>query len=275
MAPTPIPTPLPAWDTALLAVEPYPITANRGLLDHYGTMGTIGQNEWRRVTLRFSYAGSTDSADDAYCSFDFVKILNGIVNNDWVDADYTAAELQLFAITQAWAQLASAQYSADLFRWYRRAYNPYGTMVGEPPRLQVFAPSGPPVRVSPTLEAGAQPNPVATQTSLSVTERTAFPHNWGRFYLPGLSSAVLNTSGHVDSITVDTLGLAIRGAFTSTMASGIFPVVPTTRVGAKAPSDRTGDAYGLLTLDHIQIDDVPDVIRRRRLKSPIHRYLSA
>lgn len=268
MAPTPIPSPLPAWETALLAVEPYPVTANRGLLDHYGTMGTLGVNEWRRLTVRFSYTASTDTADDAYCGFDFVKIIGGIISNDWADADYVAVELQMFAILEAWKVNETTQYAADLFRWYRRAYNPYGTMVGDPPKLQVFAPSGPPARISPTTSTGILTTTQATQVSLSVTERTAFPHNWGRFYLPGFAASKLDPSGHAATATVDALGTAIRAAFTSIMGTGIFPVVPTTQVDRKP-------AYGLLTLDHIQIDDVPDVIRRRRLKSPIHRYLSA
>lgn len=275
MAPTPVPTPLPPWNTALWQIDPYPVTAFRGLLDHVGSMQPLTGGEWRHVQVRFSYTGSTDTADDAYCNFDFAKVTAGAIDANWLDSDYATVETAIGTALATWTTSMTPQWDADLFKWYRRAFNPYGTMIGDPPRLQVFAPGGPPVRLTPMTHVGTIAGSVATQTSLSITERTAFPSNWGRFYLPGLAPAALIASGHVSPTVTDGIGGAFRTAYNTTMAIGLFPVVPTTRVGGKPASDRTGDAYGLLTLDHVQVDDVPDVIRRRRLRNPIHRYLSA
>jgi len=258
-----------------MKIEPFPAFAPVGLLDHLGDMQVGAPGEWRHAQIRFSYGGSTDTADDATCSFDFVRIVGGQILTDWGPTEYNHCDTAIDQILTAWQQTATTQYTADLIRYYRRAFQPYGTMVGDPPRIQHFIPGGPPVQITQLSRGGIEPGFTATQTSLTVTERTAFPKNWGRWYFPGLATNLLVGSGHLGPTVVDTLGAAIRAAYTTLMGTSIYPVVPCTRVGGKTPADRTGDAHGLLTLDHVQIDDVPDVIRRRRLRSPVHRYLSA
>jgi hypothetical protein len=106
----------------------------------------------------------------------------------------------------------------------------------------------------------------ASQISCSVTFRTDTRRQWGRFYLPGLSQAFLvDTTGRIGSSQVDTICNAARAL---TDRSNTSLAHPTLTVWSKVQGTRHDPQY-------VEVDDVPDVIRSRRLNFPVYKKIVA
>lgn len=256
--PGPIPAPLPPWAKALLWVAPAIPSFLQDLVDYIGEMQDATQptgHSWRRCQLVFTDAGNQDSADRMTTTLDIANITGGQLDDSWTAADYTTVDTQVKAIVTAWMSIAQGRLRNTERRYYRMSFNP----MSDP---HPFAISGPPEKIILDTAAGQAPvaGNQANQVAMSVTERTPYPHHWGRAYWPLPSAAQLDTAGRFTTSSITNFGNSMQAAFLALQTAEFFPVVPVTQV-LKAPS------RNLLTITKLQIDNVPDVIRRRRIRN--------
>src|SRR3954451_8186523 len=259
MPPSPIPAPLPPWAKAALWIAPFAFGYLEGLLTH--AEAAAPSDEWRRVQLHWrDLMGPAVPANDRYCGYDIVNITGGAIDSTWTDADYASCEAKLNTFLTSMAPITSGITALMEYRWYRRSFNGYDD-------VKPFPDSGPPLRVTPHVQMGAAPT-MPAQVALSITEKTAWPKHWGRFYWPiGGGTTIIDTlSGHVAHATVDAAATATSTLYAALAGADFVPVVPVTQVDKVA-------ARALLTVSQIQVDDVFDVIRRRRPKAPDYRKI--
>lgn len=256
MAPTPIPAPLPLWAKALLQLTPFVAGYLYDLVTHSADVDE--DVEWRRVHCMFTRGTPTGTTEDQMmCTFDIVNITGGAVDSSWTTTDYTQCETALDAFWTAYAPSMYLQSTLTSYRWYRRSFNPYTTS-------KPFADSGPPQRVTAKSIVGTGSSALPPQVAITATELTAFPHHWGRVYLPWPGQATTGSFGRIGSSTITAVANAYQALATSLQGNGFFPVVPVTQVN-KVP------ARGLLTVGGVQVDDVYDVQRSRRGRQPAIR----
>jgi hypothetical protein len=105
--------------------------------------------------------------------------------------------------------------------------------------------------------AGAATQYGAPQCAMTHTEKTTYPRHWGRAYWPFVGSQLIAPSGHFDTVHVDAHAAALQSVYHNLMVAEFFPCVPTT-MALKVPS------RNLLGITSIQVDNVADVVRRRR-----------
>lgn len=194
-----------------------------------------------------NYSGAFTDRERGLFGVHYANTTGGNPDTSWTTADFTAVETAALAGWDAVASSISADFKAVEFRWYA-----FGPGVGKPnPPARITAISG-----SHVGTAG-QNNP--HQAATTVTLRTALRRHWGRIYLP-LAVATLNTHGQQSSASVDSLLNSVKGILVGAEASqGIVPVV----------YDRVrGQALGVTALE---MDSVPDVIRRRRPRDTGYR----
>lgn len=266
MAPSPIPAPLPPWARALLQVAPLIPTGLQFALEYIEEMFSSDSptpGQWRHVQIVFEHVGNTEPKDRYVTGLDIANITNGSIDNSWTDADYTVVQGQLDTLIGAFRTHMATTMKCLEVRYYVRQFNPLTLATPYPP-------SGPPERIYPMGQAGlvAGTVNVPPQIAHTHTERTAYPRHWGRSYWPGLAATKYLATGQLDAATTTALGTAVDSAYTTLQNQEFFPVVPVTQID-KAP------ARGLLTVDKIAVDDIPDVIRRRRPSVGITKYVSA
>lgn len=165
------------------------------------------------------------------------------------------------------------------FRWYRQDSG--------------VIPWGDPSRVlsAPTVNSAAAT--VATlppQVALSVTELTVSRKHWGRFYLPGLTTAKMAADGSFLSTLYGATADRVKTLYDSWNTRGVTPVVlgsvkssfnvallPTSSflgglfektIRKDVTESRLMVAYPVTGL---RTDDVPDIIRRRRFETAAAR----
>jgi hypothetical protein len=131
---------------------------------------------------------------------------------------------------------------------------------------QPFQDTGPPEYVSTISRPGTSTIYLPYQVAASITLKTGLPRHWGRYYLPGVG-ATLNTTGRFNSAQCTAWANATRTLLDGLTDDGFWPVVPMTQFD-KQP------LHGLMGVEKIQVDDVPDVQRRRRAKQPSLRTLA-
>jgi hypothetical protein len=259
--PSPITFPLSGPVKWLVRVTPWAFYAGELLYDQI-VDDAPDDLVWHRAHLVFTRATPTGTVEDvAICTFDLLNFTDGAIDSTWVTADFVAAEARFGTY---WTALRSSFPDETILkeiRWYRRQF-------AEPMTTEKrFADSGPPVRITPIGTAGtATANSFPYQVAFSITERTPDPKHWGRWYLPAPA--------------VDAVGLTAYGRFSATAVSsqrdyattlmnGLWDdqlplVVPTTQVNKTL-------VKGWMAVSSIQVDDVPDVQRRRRAKQTLVR----
>lgn len=254
MAPTPIPAPLPPWARFLLQVAPFITAGLQAVLEHLGEMHHAASptpDEWRRVQAVGAPTGSTDPRARFVTTFDFVNITNGAIDNSWTQADHDAVNAQLQPLLGAWASRMTTGIQFNELRFYRMQFNP----LTDP---NTFVKSGSPTFVYPAVHVGSAANPpMAPQVSLTSTDRTPYPKHWGRNYWPWPSSTQIGANALATSSAVNGLAAAVESCYAALASSEFFPVVPVSQVDKVV-------TRGLLGVTNVQVDDVFDVIRRRR-----------
>lgn len=185
-------------------------------------------------------AGSFTTDERGIFGIHYLNTTGGALDTTWTAADFASVELA----AAAWWSGSTGKFSTgcrlEEFRWY-----PFGPGV---------APPNPPARITTLATPIAGTNALAWphQMAGTVTFRTTLRAHWGRIYVPwtpaGVGPTGRNSAAIVDGMMVDVLPFLTDPG----ESQGVVPVV----------WDR--NRKSAFTITALEIDDVPDVIRRRR-----------
>jgi len=252
-----IPAPLPAWSKTLHRLLPGVSSYLDSLVTYLVPKSSPSDMIWMRLAVKFDNLANATRADDFYCTFDLSNITGGALDTTWTTTDFTTCESKFDTFFNDWITYMDNQCRVTEYRWYQMQFNNYG--VTEP-----FQQTGPPVRVTSKSFTGTMATVQAPQVAMTVTEKTAFPKNWGRFYLPVPSASQLDVTRQFKNATVDAVATITQTLYSTLMAADFQPTVPITQTH-KDPNRQ------LLTVNQIQVDSVPDVQRRRRPFAPLYK----
>jgi hypothetical protein len=113
---------------------------------------------------------------------------------------------------------------------------------------------------APGIAGGSAGLVLPTQDACSITLKTVPRRHWGRFYLPGFTGTQMDDSshrGHWKPALCDTLAAAAK-----VLCSG---------PGSNLPVVYSQPLHVTYGITEVQVDDVPDIIRRRRAKKAIYK----
>ena len=260
MAPSNIPAPLPPWAKALLQIAPLIDVGLQAALEYIGTIddsSNASPDEWRHIQLVGGPVAAHSAADKFVTTLDIVNITGGGVDSSWTQGDHDAVAGQLGTLCQSWGANMSSVYRWYEMRFYRAQFNPYSVVTP-------FTKSGAPVAVYPLTTTGQAANGQAPQVAFTSTDRTAYAKHWGRNYWPMPGGGALVSGQYAAPSLVTAWATAMQTTYNALMAAEYFPVVVTTQVDRQP-------VRGLLTVDSVQVDNLFDVIRRRRPKLPTQR----
>lgn len=221
--------------------------------------------EWRRFTLswtRNTPAGTIE--DKAQFKLDLVNITSDALDVSWTAGDYSAcqAAFQTFATSQA-ARMTSNQTWSEV-RGYAMRFNPVADIT------RPFADTGPPQYVAALTGAGGVGGAgvaLPYQVSPSVTLRTAWAKHWGRSYMASPGAPNLDGYGRLISAYMTGTGAAYKAMLGTLHDAGFFPVIPVGQLN-KQPF------HGLLGVNQVVVDDIPDIQRRRRPRQALVRTVA-
>lgn len=195
----------------------------------------------RRASVVIDRATMNALMDPALMHFDFLNMTSGNPDDTWITSDYGVLET---AIQTWWTGVKvyiPTTWKLSAILWHR-----VGTGVTKPnPAERIFTLGAPVAGTGGTYNQ-------APQAALSITFRTGVRKSWGRTYLP--FGGAVGSDGMVGASTVDAVATA-TGTLVSTAATNDMHLVV---VSAPLASS--------LNVENIQVDNVIDVIRRRRVK---------
>jgi hypothetical protein len=213
---------------------------------------------WSQVRLQFSRTVPTGYVEDlAQMSLSFSKIVGGGEYAYVPTAELSTIEGHLDTFYTNIKDNISSQYTLVAYVWHH--YN------ADLPRDKSGRGLKPGPAVRTTIKA--LPGSVATsrapdQLTSTITWRTTSRRHWGRVYIPGIAASKFDTTyGRLTTATVDDLSAAGLTLHTATQTAGYQLVV----ASQLHP--------GVLTPTQIEVDDVPDIQRRRRAKRPSYRSI--
>ena len=268
VAPSPIPAPLPPWAKWLLQVAPLIAQGLQLALDHIGPLSDSAQptpSEWRHLQVVGSPQSSVDPGERFVTTFDVVNITGSKVDSSWTQQDYDLVASNLDALLLAISTHMAVEARWQELRFYRRLFNPVGT-TDEHGRDAPYAKSGPPTIIYPMNRVGSLADAQAPQVAITTTDRTPYAKHWGRNYWPWPGAPTCSPTGRITTTIVNAYATALHTFYDTLMRAEMFPVVTVTSIN-KTP------ARGLLGVSEIQVDDVFDVIRRRRSSSTLLRVV--
>lgn len=203
----------------------------------------------RRAVLHFNRATMVANADDSECHFDFLNITGGDPDDTWTPTDYTTLEGYLATWWGSIKNTVKSSVKLDHISWYR-----HGPGINPPnPAERVTT-----VNVAGTGVADTMPPQVAQTT----TFRTGVRRSWGRTYLPAMTiGAADGGTGKCAVSVVDELANA-AGALLASAVAHDFPLVVTSK-----------HLNAVLNVEAVEVDDLFDVIRRRRWKQTTYRKI--
>lgn len=235
-----------------------------------------GTFELRKLQWRLSRAPTGGTVEDQdVMTFHWIKATAGTPTT-WVDGtDLPALET---LVSNYWTALKPAYPTfmhSDQYRWYKDGPAFYELRSTPPPAVYVpLAAGNPAIRVTEVDVAGTGTGSTQVappQVAMSVTEKTSSRPHWGRWYLPAPLVTWLDNQGRIASSEVtNMLGYAVT-FYNACRAAGYVPVVWSIQKpdrlranGATLPAVGAA-AYEVAAL---QMDNVADVIRRRRYDAP-------
>lgn len=267
LAPSPIPAPLPPWARFLVQVAPLISAGLQAALEYLEEMQPSTASvpdEWRHIQVISEPVTATHSADNCVTTFDVVNITSGAIDSSWTDADYTAVQAALNTACVSWATKMSNSMRFKEMRFYRRVFTPVPDPVPPKPWPPAFERVGEPERIFSMSAVGAVTTHQASQVAMTSTDITPYARHWGRNYWPRPSSSMVGPTGYIGSADVDFLVQLVQSLYADWMGNEFYPVVPVTQIQA-AP------ARGLLGVSAVQVDNVFDVQRKRRLHTTTYR----
>jgi hypothetical protein len=202
----------------------------------------------RRAQLVFDRTPPGAFTDDvAVMHFDYMNITGGSPDDTWITSDFTDLEGFLSTWWTGVHPFVTSRVTLREIRWYRVGHGVVG--------------SNPAERVTTVGVAGSSSSQeLPPQCALSLTIKTARRKQWGRTYLPGLVSGSLATGGTYDPTSVDAIGTYTAAMAASCVTKQFYMGVMSLTAGS------------FFTNEQVQVDDIVDVIRRRRWRNPTHRY---
>lgn len=202
----------------------------------------------RRYSLRITPPAPGGFTDDVrVMHFDFLNLTGGAPDDTWTDTDYDTVEGHVEDWFGAVQSLLSTTYTFHESRVYR-----IGPGVNPPnPAVKVYSVTN--VGTSSSAE-------LPPQDAMSITLKTSARKQWGRTYLPGLTTAILGGYGLADSDKCDTLGGATDDMIAAAADDDFHLVV-------YSPTKQAAN-----TVQSVQVDNIIDVIRSRRWRNATHRY---
>lgn len=266
-----LPAPLGKNKELLLKAVAFVTATADDVWDYVTQASAIEDVEWRYLVARFSRTTPVGTVEDmAQIGFNITNITGGDLDTTWTTQDYTTCEAHFTELFTTLRSSLMPSHKLVDWRWYKRAFNPAAHWGQSPLPGEVrFAKSGPPERITPVNLAGtAATGALPYQAAVSVTFRTPTPRHWGRVYWPGYGAGSLDANGRWGSGAV--LGIANAHAELKDDLEGseFQLVVPTTQIdNVLQPA--------LQTVGSIQVDDIPDVIRRRRPRQAGIKQLGA
>lgn len=202
----------------------------------------------RRCVLHFDRTGLVTGADDAEMHFDFLNITGGSPDDTWTSADYSTLEGYLDTWFAAIKIYVSTGVKLSAYDWYR-----HGPGIVPPnPAQRVTA------RSVPGTNGG---NALPPQVACSITLRTSVRRSWGRTYIPGLAVGALQANGKLLTAGADAIAAATEALASSSNGSD-FPMVVT-----------SNHLSAVLNVEKIEVDDIVDIIRRRRWSHTTYRKI--
>ena len=216
--------------------------------------------QWRRAVVSWSRGASSGNPEDnAVCTFDIANITGSSIDSSWTTGDYDTCNGHIGTFLTAIAALQASTYAPISVDWYRMQF-------AQPMTTQRrFTPSGPPENHAPItgIVGQAVGDALPGQVAFAVTEKTAVPRHWGRFYLPGFTEAAVGPTGRWTVGTVDNVVNQASVLYGALAGAEFFPVVASTQADNVL-------AGSLLGVNSVKGDDVPDIIRRRRYRASTH-----
>lgn len=223
-----------------------------------------GSFEVQRFQLEWSPIGTSLANEDVrVCTFHAIKLVGGSPTPSWDPADFVAMDN---AFTSWWTAIHG--YCVGTISWtgikaYRAGPN-------------VLPPQVPTYEATKSVPGSSTFGALPPQVALSVTEKAGAKKNWGRFYIPGL--ALEGTGGPTstaDGRPSTPLLTAMINATDTLYEAARIALVPFViyhpKLDANRPTGNPPQPSNLperpaeaVTVDQLQIDDVFDIIRRRR-----------
>jgi hypothetical protein len=192
--------------------------------------------------------GLITGADDAEFHFDFLNITGGDPDDTWTSADYTTLEGYLDTFWTAIKGYVHPGCKNAGYHWYRHGPG----IVGANPAERV---------TSRSVVGTSGGDPLPPQDSTTITLRTAVRRSWGRTYLPGLTTGAMGSAGEFSNAFVDNIAAAADTLNSSANGSD-FPLVVVSVVNSAT-----------LMVEAVEVDNVVDIIRRRRWKTASHKTI--
>jgi hypothetical protein len=256
--------------------------ASERLTAAVGTMATVATYtdpfEVRKLQIVFAFATGSPTGDDVrVITFHHLRLSGGAPSDAWGSTDFEAVEAAFDAFWTTMKPWHRLNLSLAQYRWYKDG--PAIEPPQEPVRVIDRAVTG-------TAADSAYPGGIPPQVAITVSEKTATRRHWGRFYWPQpaycksgalLANVTFTSGGRFASAILTDLANASDTFYEACLTAAV-PVV----VYSKAKPEREGatgtlPAQGALaiTVDNLQVDDVPDVMRSRRFDAPTLRVQRA
>lgn len=259
------PTPVPSYASLAGKIEPWdPVDWAKAAFQYIEDLTT--DMEWRRVMCIWQdVSGSNAPQDNAVTTFDIANYTGGQLDSSWTTTDYDNCESALDQFFGGYAGYCPSRLTFKGYRWYRRKFTPVPTAPIIPPDKDVpFEDAGVPARITTRNVVGLGTSPTSSQTAMTFTKRTPWAKHWGRNYLPITGGVTMSTNGRFTSACQDQVATLLHALVTALTAADFQLQVAATSFD-KQPI-RT-----LLNVTQLSIDDVPDVVRRRRLRNVARR----
>jgi len=220
--------------------------------------------EWRQLQWHFTRSTPAGRSEDrAIMTFDFFNVTDNDWDSTWTTADYTAVETPALTCWNALKGVVQSNHTLVEMRWFRRSFREVMT-----PSVR-FNPSGPPERITPVGTSGSLSTTGGNaiyQAACSITEVGPLPGHWGRTYLPGVSATNVDASSRFITTCCDAVATAVQTWYSAAWTAQLIPCIATTQLNK--------NLGGFITpVLEIHVDDVPDVIRRRRPKQTTYRAI--
>lgn len=194
-------------------------------------------------------AGAFTTRERGMFGLHWLNTTSGEPDTTWTTADYTSVESGIQGMFAANPAYFSTDIKLVEHRWY--AYGPGVVAPNPPSRITTIA--------SPFVGTNASQG--AHQLASTVTLRTTLRRHWGRIYLP-VAGSLFGAGGQMTQTNADNLNNAAKaGLITGPAVQGILPVV----------YDRSRKI--LFGVTQLEVDSVPDIVRRRRPRDTAFRSI--